>query len=545
MLVIGLDAATFEVMTPLLRGGELPTLQALMHEGASGPLRSTIPPLSPAAWVSAMTGKNPARHGVFDFRHVDPNQLHGRKQSLASSGDYAGTTIFDLLGDCGMHVGAFHIPLTYPPWPVNGVMVSGPVTPDQRRAYTHPPALADGLEPLAKHRSPEHLRTFDDSACLEELIWDTKRHVDLGLELLQSQGLFDLFWFHLHSLDTVQHRFWKYVGSKGSEPALKDRIRYADAIDHLYRLADRGVAQLVEKTGPDSLVVVLSDHGARPRPPVAVRFNRWLQNQGLQALWGNEKSESHLQAIYRRLKSLVPAGWRGKAVRHLSPAAQKRVAQFSAGGIRWSRTAAYYFPMTDPVGGIVINLKGRQLEGCVDPAAYEPLRHRIMHELHQMQDPRTGDRIIQQVWRREEIYSGPFVDRTPDVVFMLEPSYHPLSDVASPWIARPSGPEAGAWSGVHAMDGILIARGPGIASGTQLRGAALLDIMPTLLYAMGQPIPSDVDGRALVEAFSPEFREERNLSPADPRTMIGATQDVSDEDTEAMMARLRALGYVE
>ncbi len=545
-LVIGLDSATFDVMMSLLDKGQLPNLKRLIETGASGILKSTIPPLSPAAWVSAMTGRNPGRHGVFDFRHLDLNQLHGRKETLVNSGEYAGTTIFDQFGEQGMRVGAFYIPLTYPAWKVNGVMVSGPITPDHRRAYTSPPELADRLGPLARHVSPEHLMSFGDEAYLEELIWDTNTHFQLGSQLLEQEGPFDLFWFHLHSLDSVQHRFWRYIEPAWPAVEPEDRTRFAKVINDMYRLADQGVGRLLDKTGPDSTVFVLSDHGARARPRVEVRFNVWLQQQGLLSLWGQNRGDRRLRAIYRRAKSLLPARWRRKAIGQLPETMQTQVTQFSAGSVRWSRTTASFFPMTDPVGGIVINLAGRQPQGCVEANDYDAVRRRIIDQLRQMCDPHTGQPVVREVWCREDVYSGPFVEEAPDILFIVESSYHPASALAQPWIGPTSQLDTEAWSGIHAMDGILIARGPCIASGVRLEEASILDIAPTILYAMGQTIPSDMDGHVLLGIFTSEFRKKQNICYRGPQGLSrNESWTISDEETEAMMARLRALGYVE
>ena len=114
LLVIGLDSATFKVMQPMLDKGKLPNIQKLIDGGSSGILRSTVPPLSPAAWVTTMTGMNPGGHGVFDFRVLDLNEIHGRSERFVRSSQYAGLTLFDFLGKRGLKVGAFNIPLTYP-----------------------------------------------------------------------------------------------------------------------------------------------------------------------------------------------------------------------------------------------------------------------------------------------------------------------------------------------------------------------------------------------------------------------------------------------
>ncbi len=545
-LVIGLDAATFDVITPLLQAGQLPTLARLMEEGSHGVLQSTIPPLSPAAWVSAITGKNPGKHGIFDFRHLDLNAPHGRKETLASATEYAGMTIFDYLGKRGMRVGAFHIPLTYPAWPINGIMVSGPVTPDHRRAYTYPPDLSEEIGPLARHQGPEQLEGFDDEAYLEELIWNTETHFRIGARLLEQKGPFDLFWFHLHSLDSVQHRFWRYA--EATTQGAKDKPMWlADAINHLYRLADEGVRLLLDRVGPDTLVYVISDHGAMPRPSTELCVNVWLQMRGYQTTWGQSDGEGLLRTMYRRAKSLLPSPLRQRLIGELPTQARQTIAQFSSGGIKWSHTIASFFPLADPIGGIVINLTGRNPKGIVRPEEYEAVRQQIIHDLSTLMDPTTGQAVVEQIWRREEIYTGPHMESAPDILFRVARRYH-LSNALEGSIIYPTLPiDTKSWSGIHTMEGILIAKAPFIRSRYRVESARLIDIAPTILYALGLPIPADLDGRVLTEIFLPEFVEdhpilnEEPISSPDPHD----PHALSKEEAAAMVDRLRMLGYIE
>lgn len=546
VLVVGLDSATFDVMTPLLEAGWLPNLKRLMDMGASAVLKSTVPPLSPAAWVSTITGRNPGAHGVFDFRHLDLSQFHGRKQTLVSSAEYAGQTIFDLLSQNGLRVGAFNIPLTYPAWPINGVMISGPITPDPSRAYTHPPELADQLGPMTA--LTDQADSYDpDEVVLMELIETSQLHFRLGVQLLEREGPFDLFWFHLHSLDSGQHRFWRYV-----DPALRangstKQIRLSHAIQELYRLADAGVGDLLHRMGPESLVCIISDHGSRPRPGVSVRLNVWLREQGWLALWERQRDSGLLSALYRAARSLLPMNWRQRMKGQLPETVQDRITHLTAHGVCWSHTVAYYFPLTNPVGGIVINLAGRQPQGIVDPGDYERVRRQIAERLRGLRDPRTGQKIMREVWYREELYAGPFVERAPDILFMLESPYETTASLAEPWLASAASSDSGKqWSGVHTMDGILIAAGPQIRPGRWADEARLLDVMPTLLYALGQPIPSNVDGRVLQRLFTPDFNKTQAVSFFEAQAGThNEMPTASDEETEAMMAHLRALGYIE
>ena len=140
VLVIGLDGATFTVLDDMRGRGLMPNLDRLAAEGASGVLTSTMPPITPAAWTTFMTGKTPGRHGIIDFERYD-----ARTHSLAfnTTRDMLGRAkdIWRLLSDRGVRVGSLQLPMTYPPFPVNGFMVSGFDTASIDNQFTHPPEL--------------------------------------------------------------------------------------------------------------------------------------------------------------------------------------------------------------------------------------------------------------------------------------------------------------------------------------------------------------------------------------------------------------------
>ncbi|HUM70042.1 MAG TPA: alkaline phosphatase family protein, partial [Chloroflexota bacterium] len=136
VLVIGLDGATYDLLTPWLAAGHLPTMAGLVARGSSGPLRSTLPPVTAPAWASFMTGKNPAGHGVFDF--FRPHSPDMDKPEMVNMADLRARPLWDYLSAAGRRVGVLNVPLTYPPPPVNGFVVPGLLSPDEGQT-TYPP----------------------------------------------------------------------------------------------------------------------------------------------------------------------------------------------------------------------------------------------------------------------------------------------------------------------------------------------------------------------------------------------------------------------
>ena len=212
--------------------------------------------------------------------------------------------------------------------------------------------------------------------------------------------------------------------------------------------------------------------------------------------------------------------------------------------IDWSRTQAVSgSPATE---GIFVNLKGREPQGIVEPGApYEALRERLMAELAALRDPETGEPILHAVYRREALYEGPFLDLLPDVVFDLGDGPYLASDASAAAQVLERLPE-GFLQGRHRSTGIFVASGPGIREGERLEGARIVDVAPTVLYALGLPIPEDMDGHPLLEIFAEGYRAANPVQYASP-TLIdedAPDQTYDDEDAAEMERRLRGLGYV-
>ncbi len=507
--IIGIDAATFDVILPLVKRGCLPNLGSIMEKGAWGPLRSTYPPISVPAWVSCITGKGPGQHGLLDFRHYDNKSYSGGRGGLVNSSDFAGTTIFDILSRAGKRVGVFRVPITYPPWPVNGFMVSGQPTPDRRKAYTYPESLADEVGDLHREANLKQFQYFEDDVYLDNILWDTNRHFDAAIDLLRRKsGDIDLFMMVLNCIDAVQHRFWKFRDT--DYPffiPVKDQ-KYKEAVDDLYRKVDEGIGKVLESLPDDVMVLVVSDHGTRLRPYRTAQLNRWLMSKGFLKIKCETKPEV----------------------------------------IDWSKTVACRFPMYPPVDGISINLKGRQPEGNVESGGeYESIRSEILSAVGDIKDPQTGCKIVQKAWRREELYHGSCVDRIPDIVVLLDPGYEAGSSLSGPPVTFKRPEDYKVWNGFHSMDGILIATGPGIRRNEDMKGANIVDVTPTVLYALGLPVMDDMDGRVLNGLFMDSYLTENPVvyTKSGEIASIQGKYILSEDEETQMKEKLRVLGYIE
>ncbi len=268
---VGLDGATFDVIDPLIAKGKLPALEKLLASGTRARLASTVPPLSAPAWVSFMTGTNPGRHGVFHFRAMHEGTLGS---SLVGSWAYRGRTIFDYASRAGLDVMAFRVPMTYPPWPLQGVMVAGFPTPDPRTNYSSPAEVAERIGPLVK-LSPFKAMMANLDAQIDNIDYYLERSTEALVHLAAERNA-DLFCYVNSATDWIAHKFWRYSDPRapGYEPRPTDR---GTLLESFYEKVDASLGALLEEAADDALVIVLSDHGTGPLTEKRFNTNAWLE----------------------------------------------------------------------------------------------------------------------------------------------------------------------------------------------------------------------------------------------------------------------------
>jgi predicted AlkP superfamily phosphohydrolase/phosphomutase len=537
-IILGLDGATFDVLLPRIERGQMPNLAGLLQQAVWGGLQSTTPPFSAQAWVSMATGKNQARHGVVDFWEPTPNHT---RRNFVSARLIRGETLWQIAGRHGLRVGLVNVPVTYPPKPVNGYLVSGFLTPQGREDYVYPPALRDDILTLVPDYNPDPFDPLGASKrqILELETW-MQKHEQVSRHLLDREPT-DLFFGVVQALDHLQHLFWNDIAGDPGQG------RYAALVDRCYGLADEIVGHRMGLLADRTTLFLVSDHGFGP---VRKWFhvNRFLQERGWLVL-GEAKggvarlgvTPQGIRNVIRRLDVLGLRRWMGRMAR---VTLGRQIDSSLTPPIDWSRTQAVSgSPATE---GVFVNLKGREPQGTVEPGEpYEALRQQVMAELEALRDPETGDPVVCGVYRREELYEGPCLDQLPDVVFDLGDGPYLASDApAARRILEPLPEDF--LQGRHRPTGIFVATGPGIREGESIEGARIVDVAPTVLYALGLPIPEDMDGRPLLEIFGDDYRAAHPVRRAQPERVeeTGPEQVYDEEDTAEMERRLRGLGYV-
>jgi predicted AlkP superfamily phosphohydrolase/phosphomutase len=551
VLLIGLDGMTFDIARPLMDAGEMAALATLERRGVGATLMSTYPPISAPAWVTFLTGNNPGRHGLFNFQNFDLSRYSGWSETLANSSYIRGKTLLDHAGAAGRRILSYRLPITYPPWPVNGVMVSGQPVPDRRRAYVTPAEETSRLPALSllSHDELTRVKKAGDLAAIErnnayELqVMDqiTRRAIGDGTDLIVTltgipDGLHHSFWY-LHDPASPVH-----------DPTASAHDR--GIIRRWYVEIDRMIGGWLGALGDDWAVIVLSDHGGGPAPTRYLNLNYLLAERGY--LKRTSRSRVRIENVVARQADATRRWLGGKKVwlkNHLPAAllAQLRQRLNGTGRIDWGATRAYAVPIYFPVTGINLNVRGRQPQGVVAAGVeYERVRAEIMAAVAALCDPATGAPVCHRVLRKEEVHSGPHLHNVPDILLVMADGIdggHDVDRLFSPV------PEATlrTLSGTHKMEGIFIAAGTPFQSATRLESpVGLADILPTALYLAGVALPDDIDGRVMTPALTPAFLAEHPIVTTSARPTDGDDGNALSVGEEREMRKfLQDLGYIE
>jgi predicted AlkP superfamily phosphohydrolase/phosphomutase len=532
-VIIGLDGATFDIIQPLASAGRLPVLQRLMREGVSAPLRSTILPNSFPGWASCTTGTSEGMHGVFSPFIKNKSSYSVRAMS---GRDIMTRPVWDVLTEQGGRSIVVNVPTTYPPEPINGLMVTGMLTPGRSSAFTYPNSLKNELLNEFPNYVIEPERIPDKHARANEF----RRTIEVrerALRFLMQKGEWDFLMVVFSVLDRAQHDYWADMDPKHPRHDPNTPAEFREFIHEIYERLDSAVGKVIEHLPANTRVFVVSDHGFCSEL-FEVRVNELLASTGLLTFKspGSRKSIARLKDLKEKVARRLPsraadANVLDKKVRYGSGFLDE---------IDWSRTRAFFAQDK----GVWVNLVGRETEGIVAESEFNSIVEDAREVLLGLTDPNDGTNVFESVMRREEAFCGAFSSRLPDLVmsprrdeyvYNERPSY---GDVIVP---------ADSTTGTHSRDGIFIAWGSGIQSDAALaQQPNLRDIGPTALCSLACPLTTDMDGRVLgvfKGTEQPQHHGSSYKSEALAHSVSAESVYSAVEETE-LRERLKALGYI-
>jgi predicted AlkP superfamily phosphohydrolase/phosphomutase len=452
VLVIGLDCAPGEIVFG--RSGDLPVLRGLIDHGLSGNLRSSDPPITIPAWMVMATGMDPGRLGLYGFRHRVGYSYN--EMWIANSRAVRKKKLWDYIGEQGGTSTLVSVPPSYPVYPVAGNMISCFITPPgPDKNYTYPPALkAEIEERFGPYLFDVVFRTEDRDQILREIYAMTEKRFEV-MEWLIAEKPWNLFMFVEIGVDRMHHAFWKFMDPDHHlyEPGNK----YQNAILDYYMYLDGKIGRLISLAGDDTVVLVVSDHGAK-RMKGAFCVNEWLIEQGDLVVKEKPTKPTSLEDLE----------------------------------IDWARTKAWAW------GGyyarVFLNVQGREPQGLIAPEDYEKERDDLAARIRAIRGPH-GESWETKIIKPQEYYEV-LEGEYPDLMVYFDDLYWRSAGTLGYGTKYLAENDTGPDDAVHAQQGIYILRDPRRAAPKKL-DANILDIAPTVLDVMDIPVPADMKGHII------------------------------------------------
>jgi predicted AlkP superfamily phosphohydrolase/phosphomutase len=539
VLVIGLDGATFDTINPFLENGYLPNLQKLIEQGASGPLRSSVPPITAPAWLALATGLRPEKTGVYDFLLWEKDRETLRS---VNSTYFFGRSIWDFLGKQGKLIGVFNYPLLRPPYAVNGFMVSG-LGAVYAEEFTFPASLKEEFHNLLEG---EYQILIDREAShyehnIELFFKDIYKLFEKQLKITQyliTEKECDLLWVVFQQTDWVQHIVWHHIDQSHPLNDGEESKKWADLYRQFWVWIDGMIGNLCETVGDETNIFILSDHGFGPSSS-SFKLNFWLEKEGYLCRKNRSTVKKMKAAIYRFLQNTAVKLGKTKLIPSVVyKLGRKTVDNFRVdvlNDIDLNRSLAFDPGHTNNFGGIYIN---RQ----VIKTSYET--EQIVNEIRtKLMEWGKLNGLAVQIWLPESrIVGNPRVN-IPDIVLGIDDWGCELDKYSFEGSLLEKKTRSHRNTGSHRNDGIFIGYGPDVKH-TAVR-AEIYDIAPTLLYLFDETVPSSMDGRVLEEIFTDSY-----LNNHPPR--IGTFKldnfetnaAIVETDEEEMIKQLQNLGYI-
>jgi len=553
-LIVGWDGATWDLAEPFIQAGDLPVLGRLVSEGAIAPLNSTMPPMTLPSWSSMLTGCNPGRHGIFDF----VRKVRGKWQLEFTNATHRQVpTLHRVLSDRGARVASIAVPTTWPPDPLNGVVISGfdsPVSTGIDGSFCHP---ADLYKTVQQRFGGLKFADFQESNigpgwhehALEALLREIPRKQAIAEWLMESER-WDAFMLMFGESDTVSHHFWMFHDPASPRHPANTPGPLRDAIRAVYKALDSALGKLIERAAPDH-ICICSDHGFGGAGTHVLYLNRYLEAQG----WLRYQREVQVEGVRSgsgladRLRGFaatkLPSELQGKVFRAVPDALLGHIETRSRyGDLDMPATRALSDEM-NYAATIRLNLPAEDTAGRA--AAVAELRQILMAWTV------DGHKVVDAVHTREELYEGPCVEDSPELI--LELAYRdgysytllPSARAAPGQMWRtfrpdeyPGGKGLG-MNGTHRQHGVLCLWGSGVQPGARVE-AGMPDIAPTLLHLMGESVPAHMDGAVLTEALAGDGPDVVHAAPAALASQ--APTSATAAEAEAIRSRLERLGYL-
>ncbi|MCX6646753.1 MAG: alkaline phosphatase family protein [bacterium] len=528
LFIIGLDGASFNYLDPILDSCDLPNFRKFFEGGARSDCFSTIPPLTPPAWSTMLTGVNPGKHGVFDFLQPDSSGLF----HISDASTRVRNSFLDHAIENNIRTINLLVPYTFPVSEKNnGLSISGLGTPSAESDFIRPHSYRDRLlHDFEFLRNIDPTRNESIETLHKKLLKLTEGAVDLGKFALNEFPDVGIFFVVFQATDLVPHFYSKYFDP--SHPDFSDVSDipndFRDSLAGIYRAIDPFLGECMDHVEQDGgWVILVSDHGSGPLVGAIAKdafIARWLEENGYLITSGDsgrtrQTAKAEMGSFANRLlylaKKYTPHGIRNLFNRLMGESKEKIVGKITAipfmEDIDWEKTRAFCAPGGYGVG-LYINRDGDFPHGTVSTGAeYHKIRDEIRAGFESMQIV-DGVPLFRKVIPREEALWGPEIRFAPDLFLLWRED--PLLRINNYTLTNgmrldPPEKKHGSgltWCGTHKIEGLFGIFGENVMHGISLeKTPSLNDLLPTIHLLSDLAVPSDIDGSVISEAFDPEF----------------------------------------
>jgi len=548
VIVIGLDGANFESINNWIKEGHLPNMKKIKDQGTYGDVKTLIPPATGPIWTSFVTGKNPGKHGLFDFMQRDENSYN---RFPSDSTIIKSEKIWNILDRNNKKSIIVNIPMTYPVEKLNGIMITGMMTPSKSQNYVYPSEFKEELKNITDNYvffPKEAFSKGNVDKYYNGLIDTLEKRAKVIKYLLQNKE-WDLFVGVFTVTDLIQHGLLFTLDENHPLYDKKFALKHSGKILELYEKIDKVLGDILKLKDENTYLMLMSDHGFGPLH-YFFNVNSFLVKHGFIKFKRNFISQLKLlmfrsgftvKNAYVLLQKL-----RLSSIRHKVGGGQYRgvyqiLKKFfiSFDDIDWKRTKAYSY---SGYGQIHINLKGREPLGAVKKDDFLKIINEIKQALGNLKDPTNLKRtLLKAIYKKEELYHGEYLKNAADIIILprtLRVEPFAAFDFSSSKVFE----KVFGTSGTHRTSGaIFYLFGSGIKENHLINGIEITDLAPTILSLLGMPIPEDIDGKVLKDAYVNKsffsfIKEKHSSKSKEPET--------EKDNREEVMNRLRSLGYI-
>lgn len=482
LIVIGIDSLD-PVMIERFRE-RLPNIWLIANKGTLTKMESVFPPDSIPAWISIFTGQLPSDHGI--IHSFDVFQSDWKNILAIDPASFKDKTFWETLGREGYKSTILFPQLCYPPWAINGVMVSrslhhevascpdGILTEDERRNLGGFSGMHPGKKNLEKY--------------YDNVVNVTRREADFALRMAKSTD-WDLFFVFFAWLDIVCHFFWRYMDR--DDPRYPGRNKHENYIPDYYSLLDQIVGSFHAEY-PNSAIMVFGDHGHGMRPPRTVNINVMLRKNHLLTERGRTGVKSMMQETLKRalletVMKLELDDWMLRLSKKKILAGASKDVYLSGSlvsDVSKARLSSFAGPKSYSFGGVEIARNNMSAE------EYEEVRTCVISQLEALCNPATGERLVKWAERRERLFVGEFVYKYPDILFELAEGYGVYWATRGPIIGNSY--EHNLSSGGHKSITALASCGISVLHPMKCGLPRVIDLYPTIQHFFGLRTPQEM-----------------------------------------------------